>query len=318
MKRMTRNNLLQVTILAVSSLFVVLTLIQTELPGSGQRQEPLEISVLIRESDNTLWANIRLGMEQAAQDYNADLRFLTPSTTNDPDEQLTLLQREVLQGADGLIVSAADPAALHRALEQEESPPPLLYLDSAPENALLLAPDNPGIGAALAQAMLEDGVAGRILLLDTSDQRAGIAQRMEGCRQALAAAGYASEVLYIEASSIPAVLPSLVMDEQIGAVFAFEPLATLKAAQALDGIRRCLPLYGVGGSGALAAYLEKGSITALAAWNEYTGGYLALQYIIGAAQGAELQQPAALQFSVIRGDTMYEPEYQKLLFPFTR
>ena len=59
------------------------------------RPQPLlEVSVILRETDASLWTNARQGMEQAAMDLDVELRFLTPAQNNDAAQQAELLKRE--------------------------------------------------------------------------------------------------------------------------------------------------------------------------------------------------------------------------------
>ena len=99
-----RGGLIQLATLAVLGAAVVLTLAIPQLPGSGRDREPTEVSVLIRSADSTLWANARLGMEQAAGDLGAELRFLTPTQDNDGKQQRELMHRELERGAGALVV----------------------------------------------------------------------------------------------------------------------------------------------------------------------------------------------------------------------
>lgn len=55
----------------------------------------------------------------------------------------------------------------------------------------------------------------------------------------------------------------------------------------------------------------------MAAWSEYAAGYLAVQQAVGAAGEKTEPLTGTLPFSVVGGDEIYEPEYQKLLFPVT-
>ena len=65
----------------------------------------------------------------------------------------------------------------------------------------------------------------------------------------------------------------------------------------------------------IAAWLERGTISAVAAWSEYAAGYLAVQQAAGAAREKTEPLTETLPFSVVGGDEIYESEYQKLLFP---
>ena len=95
---------------------MALTLLLPQMSGLHRRPQPLELSVIIREQDSSLWTNTRMGMEQAAGELGAELRFLTLATANDGREQWELLQREIEQGADALVVAPADPAAVLKCL----------------------------------------------------------------------------------------------------------------------------------------------------------------------------------------------------------
>ena len=77
-------------------------LLATEPAKVRARQEPVEISVILRETESGTWSATRQGMEQAAMDLNVELRVLTLSRENDAEEQRDLLEREVASGADGV------------------------------------------------------------------------------------------------------------------------------------------------------------------------------------------------------------------------
>ena len=68
--------------------------------------------------------------------------------------------------------------------------------------------------------------------------------------------------------------------------------------------------------GAALAALERGEITAVAAWSDYAAGYLAVQQAVRAVR-EQSQELEPLSFSIVRGEDIYAPENQKLLFPVT-
>ena len=73
-------------------------------------------------------------------------------------------------------------------------------------------------------------------------------------------------------------------------------------------------LYGVGSTGPIAAALERGSLAASAVWSDFAAGYLAVEGAVRTARGEDWQ-PQPLAFSILRGEDIYEPDNQKLLFP---
>lgn len=81
-----RSALIQLAILTALGAAVALTLLLPQMSGLHRRPQPLELSVIIREQDSSFWTNTRMGMEQAAGELGAELRFLTLATANDGRE----------------------------------------------------------------------------------------------------------------------------------------------------------------------------------------------------------------------------------------
>ncbi|TCL44104.1 substrate-binding domain-containing protein [Harryflintia acetispora] len=310
------RNLIQLVILCLLGVSVALTLVLPELPGIESRRRTLEISVLIREADTALWSNARLGMEQAAVDLGAELRFLPLAQDNDYASQAALLQREAKGGADAVIVVPADPEGLAAFLEEQSIELPVVTMESPmPGGRACFTPENGEMGRALAGAFLEDRRGERVLLLDTASRSTGVAQRLQACLQTLREAGVPFEVQKAEAQSLQRELPGLLGQTGAGAVIAFDYAAT----EALASVAQELPeqplLYGVGATGAIAACLEKGTIAAAAAWSDYAAGYSSVQEAARRSRGERSLNTPQLGFRIVRGENLYEPDNQKLFFP---
>lgn len=299
-----KSNLIQIGILAVLGLAVVLSLLIPQLFRGRKEPQLLSLSVMLRDTDSSGWTVAREGMEQAADELGAELRFLTLTAANDSAEQAALLLREVESGAAALVAVPADPADLSAALESWLVVCPTVTLESPMEGAAgVVAPDNAALGRQLAEALLEDWTGGEVLLLDTAGHCAGVADRLAAAEAALTAA----DVPVRRAESLP---------EADGAlwVMAFEPSATQRAAERKEVEGRSFALYGVGTTAAITAQLERGSLSAMAAWSDYAAGYLAVRQAVNAARG-EAGQVGPLPFFILRGEDIYAPENQKLLFP---
>lgn len=88
----SRQALIQLAILVMLGAAVLLTILLPRQAGGRKTVEPLEISVVLREADSTLWSTARLGMEQAAGEVGAELRVLTLTQANDSEGQLGILR----------------------------------------------------------------------------------------------------------------------------------------------------------------------------------------------------------------------------------
>lgn len=312
-----RNALIQLGILFTLGIAVILTMALPQMSGGRKGALPLELSVVIRESDSTLWSNARLGMEQAAGELGAELRFLTLVQTNDAQEQEQLLGREAEGGAGAIVVVPADPEHLSERLKELTGKRPVISMESTLEGASgTVATDNEALGRELAQAVLEDWTGGVVLLLDTGGNSTGIARRMETARQTLESAGVPVQSRICQVSALSSALAGLAQETQAAQIMAFEPAATEQAADAKDSQGLIQPLYGVGATTAVVAALERGSVAAVVTWSDYAAGYLAVEGAIRIARG-ESYQMEQLPFFLVRGEEIYDSDTQKLLFPVT-
>ncbi|MEQ2442916.1 substrate-binding domain-containing protein [Pseudoflavonifractor sp. CLA-AP-H29] len=312
-----RRDLIQLSILVVLGAAVILSLVLPQLPGRGRELQPLELSVIFREADTALWSNTRLGMEQAAGDLGAELRFLTLTRTGDGAEQTELLRREADGGAGALVVVPADPENLKLQLSETVGSCPVVSIESPLEGAgLVVAPDNEALGRELAEAVLEDWRGGMVLLLDTAVGSTGVAARLDGAEAVLTAAGVPVFRQTAAPGRLAAGLRVLSSVQKAEAIMAFDPYATEQTIRAVEAGGLGQLVYGVGVSTYVVGALERGSAAAVAAWSDYAAGYLAAEGAIRLARG-EAYTAEELPFTVVRGEDIYEADNQKLLFPVT-
>lgn len=303
---MKKNNVIEIVILGVLGALVVLTLVIPQLLRDRDGLELLSLSVLLRDTDSSNWTVARQGMEQAADELGAELRWLTLTVQSDTREQEELLRREAEGGADAVIAVPADPEALRAAVDRLTDPCPVVTLECAMEgSAGTAAPDNAEVGRRLAETLLEDWSGGEVLLLDNSEDCPETTPRLEAALEALTAAG------------VPAVRETALPEDGAPAwAMTFEDGATRRAAAGKEETGRMFALYGVGASTAVTAQLERGTIAAVAAWSDYAAGYLAVRQAVQAVRERP-QTLDPLPFSIVRGEDIYAPENQKLLFPVT-
>ena len=312
-----RNDLIQLAILVVLGTAVVLSLVLPQLPGREREVQLLELSVIFRETDTALWSNTRLGMEQAAGDLGAELRFLTLTHTGDSGEQADLIRREVEGGAGALLVVPADPEHLGKQLSETAGSCPVVSIESPMERAgMVVAPDNEVLGRQLAEAVLDDWTGGTVLLLDTAGESTGVDARLDGAEAVLTAAGVPVLRQTAAPDRLATGLQLLSSVKEAAAIMAFEPYATEQTIKAVEAGGLGQLIYGVGVSTYVVGALERGSMTAVAAWSDYAAGYLAAEGAIRLARG-EQYTAEALPFTIVRGEDIYEPDNQKLLFPVT-
>ncbi len=317
---MRRKVLMQlvVPLLALCVLFLLMTAAPAQPPT-----ELLEMSVILRESDSTAWSAARQGMEQAAGDLGVELRVLTLSRDGDAAEQRDLLARELSVGADAVILVPADREVLAEDVELASASAVIVTMETDMRDcgaAACVSVDDLALGETLGLAAINGAPEGaRVLLLDSVPGTNGVRDRLDSAAAVLEAEG--RRVTVCRPREDRTLADALVTDVQSlspAAVVAFDAAALETAAETLQGLEDPPLLYGTGATSRVAAALEQGAVTALAAQNEFAAGYLAVE---AAARGAREEMPlpvAPMEFTVVRQETMYEPENQKLLFPVTR
>lgn len=288
-------------------------------PGEKHHQPPLlELSVILRDGDCAV-STMRKGMEQAAQDLNVELRFLIPAEDNSAVQQAQLLDREVAGAAPAVLLIPADREALGDAVSAAAGKTTLVTVETdmtAWGAAASITMDHQALGAALGAAAL-NGVpeGGTVLLLDSLPGDNGIRERMEAAKTVLEREGRQARVYKWDPDTTS--LPDILRIERPRAIIAFEAAALADVAELSRGEDTFPLLYGCGSTSGIAAALEKGRVTAITAVNVFSAGYLAVEAAAALARHEDWTAAAPVAFSIVRQETMYDSDNQKLLFPVT-
>lgn len=288
-------------------------------PGEKHHQPPLlELSVILRDGDGAV-STMRKGMEQAAQDLNVELRFLIPAEDNSAAQQAQLLEREVTGAASAVLLIPADREALGDAVSAAAGKTTLVTVETdmtAWGAAASITMDHQELGAALGAAAL-NGVpeGGTVLLLDSLPGDNGIRERMEAAKAVLERGGRQARVYKWDPDTTS--LPDILRIERPRAIIAFEAAALADVAELSRGEDAFPLLYGCGSTASIAAALEKGRVTAITAVNVFSAGYLAVEAAAALARHEDWTAAAPVAFSIVRQETMYDSDNQKLLFPVT-
>lgn len=313
---MSRKAILQLVLplIGLSVLFCLLAF----APGEKHSQPPLlEMSVILRDGDGGV-STMRKGMEQAAEDLNVELRFLTPAEDNNAAEQVLLLEREVAGGAPAVVLLPADRELLSGAVSAAVGKTTLVTVETdmtAWGAAASVSMDHHALGEALGTAAMHGVPAGgTVLLLDSLPGDNGIRERLEAAREVLEREG--RQVREYQWSGDETLFADILRIERPRAVIAFEAAALAEVAELSRGENFPL-LYGCGSTTGIAAALEKGRVTAIAAVNVFSAGYLAVEAAASLARHEDWTGAPTVAFSVVRQETMYESDNQKLLFPVT-
>lgn len=290
--------------LLAAAMVVSLMIPESLLTPPGPKR--VEISILLRQGDSAVWSTARQGMEQAAEDLGAELRFLTLEAEGSGSSQVELLRRQAEMDVDAAVVIPADCTALEQLLEDWQGLP-VVTLESQVEGArAFVGTDDEAVGRMLAQQVAGNcPTSGRVLLVDAFPGCAGPSRRLESAKTALETAGFAPEVC----SELTAEIL-----EGAAAVLCFEPVSLEQAAALAAQCEERPLVYGAGVSASVVASLETGGIAAAIAWSDYAAGYLAVSQAAAAARG-EQAESQTLPVTLVKEGETYDKDHQRLLYP---
>ena len=311
-----KNSLIQLAILAGLGMAVVLSLVIPQQLEPDRNQEPPEISVIIREPDGSSWLSFRQGMEHAAGDIGADLRFLSLSRENDGAEQEELIRREAEGGTDIFVISAADPENLEQKLPELTDRCPTVALESSMSTAgdqVVL--DNTAMGEDMARDLIQNWAGGSVVLINSAPACTAVTQRLNGARSILTGRGIPVEERQCSASELEKQLPRMLSQTAARYVMVFEHTATEQAARARENGGVTSQIWGVGAGPSLVACLERGLIHSVAAWSDYAEGYLSVARALSLWEGTYTWQERDVDYLIVHREDIYDPEIQKILFP---
>ncbi len=329
---MKRKNVL--IFLLLFTLFIVLYYVfAVDLPRMESQRELISISVIVRGATDNNWATVKQGIDQAALDLHVDVSFITLANENDRMEQQSLLEREVANGADAVLVAAADSQWMAPVVASLASRVPVVTIEcptDSPKESAYISGDNRQMGIMLAEEIIRRGLGRsgqRVAVIAAANQCDNVLERQQGIVDTLEIQSEAHvDVLPAadDLSDVADIMEEIIENKSADVVVGPDLAALQLAAQVLGArqpVRTAGPkilLFGVGGTGVIAPHLEKGVVTATVVQNDFNIGYLGLQAAVAAVNGTGEKMDTTVAFHLITRENMFEPDSQKLLFPFVR
>lgn len=304
-------------------LVVLFLMCSTDLIIREPEKEIYQIAVIIEDVRDDNYGNFRKGMDRAAVECNADVRFITLYERLNEEQQLELLLREQEDGASALIVVPVDEERIGEALSSKEVTIPTVFLgtrageEKAAGEVII---DYEGMGRQLAEEMQRQipGNSPIWLLLDPGDKSAMSQSFLEGATQVLGDSGH--KCLQAESQGKDGYKKMLGnMTEEPAVILAGSPQTLTEVAGALSEepelAGRVWGLYGRGSSMEILNGLDRGQITGICVTDEFSRGYFSVRMAIQALEGEKIREPLVMESYYIEKEDLREPKYEKMLFP---
>lgn len=287
----------------------------------GQSEVYYSVSVILDDSSNERWNALKEGLNQGAREMGIHLNVVSTGRFQNFTEECTIIQRELEQGADGVIVEPCGMEQSEFASPAGDHPMVLVETDVSPDELhSVVMPDPQKVGQALAEAAAgEKGQ--RIGVLSGNQHQTAMRLRLAGFEEALKETG--GQIAWsVSREELEAMEDGeeFLRQNPVEVLVALENDETEWAVDFLLGNEagECR-LYGVGRSGKAVYYLDKGIIQELVVPNEYYMGY---QSVVILAEQMNYHTTAAkrdeVDFLRVTQENLYDEEIGKILFPTVR
>lgn len=294
----------------------------------GRNEKSHSVSVIVNDSNSDRWISLRQGLEQAAKDYNLDLNYVSTGELSSPEEELALAERELENGAEGVILQMVSSEVDSKEWTELEGKTAIVLLETDIKTEGIftyVGPDNRALGLALSESVkqeLGETMEGKkIGILSGNQNQLSLQQRLQGLLEGLESTS--AEVAWNmdnEELSERKEKQQSVMPERVDAIVA---LGNNETERMIDYLweyagNSCL-FYGVGCSEKAVYYLDKGMIQVLVVPNEFNMGYQSMETMANTLRyhlaGGE---DSLTDYLVVDRENLYDTDNQKVLFPIVQ
>lgn len=297
----------------------------TDLIIKEQKTEIYPLSVIIEGSGDEHYMNFRKGMDRAAIELNADVRFISLYEENDDQQQLEMMVREQQDGARALIVTPTNEAAMERAISGLNLTVPLVLVDSDVASlavSAVVTVDYFQMGQKLAKEVLRRHPDRPPVCFFQDGPKSDITARFEeGLRAVLVPAGYQPDVIIRQNDKtfLQAIEGTADQKTDGAVVIALDQESLGEAASILadsstdkSGVKG---LYGRGATASILNYLDGNVISGLCVTDGFCAGYLSVKRAVEAVTKQPTEKKTLMESYYIEKEDLRNIRYEKMLYP---
>lgn len=317
--RNKKNLIIFLTLLLFIILWSVIGILNLQ-----KNSEPYKVSVIVDNSYHDSWMVLQDGLEQAAADNNIVMKYVFTNRFISTKQQLEVVEREIANGADGVIVQllTSDVDYEHLSEITQNKGIVLLASDIKTQGRMqVCGVDNKKYGIEAAGQVIEycaeNGVKkiglvmGNASLVSTSEQLNAIKSSLDEKNVSV------EWTLYNTGESLEGQLEKAIYSKNVDVILTIGSIETETCAVYLDrNNRKDIALFGTGYSTENAYYLDKQLIKSMIIPDEFNIGYQAMEMI---AEQLDIQYSDSeyryVDFHTVRCDEIYEPDNERIVFP---
>ena len=298
------------------------------LEKNEKKQE--KISVIIQNSDDSQWAAFKYGAKMAAADKKTEVFVVSTAGSLSVQEEENLIEREIANGASGIIVEPANGEKTEKMLKEVEKKVPVVLVESLASSdgtetkMPVTGADNYAMGKALAEELLKDcggNIKGKKIGLVSGEENAeAISERAEGVRAVLEEKQ--ADILWQISDSFAEDKEknSMEQSEKVDFIMTLDNISLVAAGEcsSTNNLHGAV-LYGIGHSMEAFYYLDTGEIQCLVVPDEFNRGYQSVAELSDSLRRF-MKKPErnTVSYSTVRRETLFSKENQEVLFTMSQ
>lgn len=282
-----------------------------------------------QDEANDFWTALLEGTQEAADEYQVDLKVVSPASEEDYEGQKELILKAIEQRPDAILISPCRYAEeTETARKVKEAGIKLILIDSFLDEHIedaAVSTDNTVAGTKMGEYAKEfligedEPVIGIISHVKGSstafDREEGLRMGLGSYSENIVGRVYSNST-YEEAFDVTVEL--LKKNPDINLIFGLNEYSSVGAARAIRemGLIEQVKMVGFDSSKEEIQLLEEGVFSAIIIQEPFVMGYLGVEKAVQVVNGENSSEKVDSGSILITKENMYTEENQKLLFPF--
>ncbi|MDU6854796.1 MAG: substrate-binding domain-containing protein [Zhenhengia sp.] len=280
------------------------------------------------QSEYVFWETIRMGAQLAAKEEEIPFEYVGPLEEKDVDKQVEIMNSKIEEGADIILLAAADKERLALSVENAKKKGiTLVSVDSSVVGQTeIVATDNVAAAQELTHYLLESiNNEGEVIMLNFVQGASTAHEREQGYDLVMAGQDKVKQLptVYTEGTTESAYKKAKEIIKQypnLKGIVGANQYMTEGICLAIEelGLSKKIKVVGFDSSNVIIEALEKGIIEAILVQKPFNMGYLGVKVAVDLFDGKKVEQDTDTGYKLITADTLYDTENQKLLYPIIR
>lgn len=322
-----KNNLKIIFAIALITVLMGVLVISSYyyVTDTNQKDDLTKISVIVYGTGNSdRWSTMKQGLDQGALDFNVEINFVITTEEKDATEQSELIEREIDNGAEGIILAAADSNKQSATVRDQASAIPIVLVETSIKNTeglTYISADNYSMGLNIGRSVYLSSEENKTVAVFVDNlQRNSVSERYDGLMDSLQYTEYAFKPWEMsEEDTDPAIfLQNKLKEDPADVIIALDDNSLEVVIDAVEAVESDIDIYGIGSTNKIVHYLDYGLIDSIVFQNEFNMGYLSVQELMNDINREVKEPDIDIEFRTVNKATMYLPKNQRLVFPIVQ